>query len=339
MRRILLRRLAFLPIVLFGMSVITFALTHIVPGDPARLLAGAQAKQATVEALRHQYGLDRPLPEQYVRYVGDLVQGDLGMSITTRRPVLDDLRDFFPATVELTVAAMLIVIVAGLGLGLVAGLRRGRMADHAIRLLSIAGVSIPVFWLGIVLQILFYEKAAILPIGGRLGDFYVAPERFTGSYVVDSLVHGNGSALGSALLHLVLPAVTLAAGSLAVVTRMMRASVIEVAESDHVRAAHAKGLAPRQVIGRHIFRNALAPSTTVIGLQVGTLLAGSILTEVVFSWPGIGLYAVTAISNLDYTAIMGVTLLVSVVYILVNLAVDVAYLLLDPRIVVEGGPA
>jgi peptide/nickel transport system permease protein len=335
-RHLLLRRLAFLPLVLFGMSVITFFLTHVVPGDPARLLAGAHASKASIAALRHQYGLDRPLPTQYVTYVGDLLHGDLGMSITTRRPVLDDLREFFPATAELTIAAMVIVVVVGLGLGLLAGLRHGRAGDHAIRLLSIAGVSVPVFWLGIVLQIVFYQKLAILPVGGRLGDFYVAPDRISGSYLLDSLLHGDTAAFGSAFLHLILPAVTLAAGSLAVVTRMMRASVIDVAASDHVRAAHAKGLAPALVTHRHVFRNALIPSTTVIGLQFGTLLAGSILVEVVFSWPGIGLYAVNAISNLDYTAIMGVTLLVSLIYVLVNLAVDVAYLLLDPRIVAEG---
>lgn len=335
MRRLLLRRLAFLPLVLLGMSVITFMLTHVVPGDPARLLAGAHASKASVEALRRQQGLDRPLLEQYGDYVTGLVRGDLGTSITTRRPVLDDLRDFFPATAELTIAAMLIVAILGLGLGLVAGLNRGRPVDHAIRLLSIGGVSVPVFWLGIVLQIVFYQKAAMLPVGGRIGDFYVPPDRITGMYTLDAVLRWDWSAFTSALLHLILPAITLAAGSLAVVTRMMRASVIEVEGSDHVRAARAKGLAPRAVVGRHVLRNAMIPTTTVLGLQLGTLLAGSILTEVVFSWPGIGLYAVEAISNLDYAAIMGVTLLVSVIYVLANLAVDLAYFVLDPRIAAE----
>lgn len=332
MRRLLKRRLLTFPVVLFGMSLITFALTHLVPGDPARLLAGPRATASQVADLRRQYGLDRPLPDQYLSYMGDLLRGDLGMSITTRRPVVEDIGQFFPATVELTIAAMLLVACIGLPLGLLAGMLKGRLPDHAIRLVSIAAVSMPVFWLGILLQILFYEKLALLPASGRIGALAIPPSKVTGSYVLDSLVAGDLAAFGSALSHLLLPACTLAAGSLAVVTRMMRASVVETAEADHVRAARAKGLSGSLLVRRHVVRNALLPVTTVVGLQVGTLLAGSILTEVVFSWPGIGLYAVNAISNLDYAAIMGVTLLISAVYLVVNLVTDLVYGLLDPRI-------
>jgi peptide/nickel transport system permease protein len=332
MRRLLLRRLVSLPVVLLGMTVVTFAVTHIVPGDPARLQAGPHASEAQVQVLRHRYGYDQPLVQQYITYMGDLLHGNLGDSITTRRPVSEDLRQFFPATIELTVAAMLIVVVVGLPLGMLGGLRRGRIPDHLSRLFAIVAVSMPVFWLGIVLQILFYEKANVLPVGGRIDPSLLPPTHATGLYVIDAIWSGDTVALQSSLSHLILPAVTLAAGSLAVITRMMRASVIEVSGSDHVRASVAKGISSSLVVRRHVFPNAIIPVTTVFGLQIGTLLAGSILVEVVFSWPGIGLYAVNAISNLDFAAIMGVTLLISVTYVIVNLVVDMAYLLLDPRI-------
>ena len=282
--------------------------------------------------LRHRYGYDQPLLTQYVSYMGDLVHGNLGDSITTRRPVSEDLRQFFPATIELTSAAMLIVVVLGLPLGTLGGLRRGRIPDHVSRLLSIAAVSMPVFWLGIILQIIFYQRANILPVGGRIDPSLLPPTHTTGLYVIDAIWSGDAVALRSSLSHLILPAVTLAAGSLAVITRMTRASVIEVNGSDHVRASIAKGISRSLVVRRHVLPNAIIPVTTVFGLQVGTLLAGSILVEVVFSWPGIGLYAVNAISNLDFAAIMGVTLLISVTYVIVNLVVDIGYLLLDPRI-------
>jgi peptide/nickel transport system permease protein len=330
--RLLLRRVISLPFVLIGMSVVTFAVTHIVPGDPARLQAGPHASAAQVQVLRHRYGYDQPLLTQYVSYMGDLVHGNLGDSITTRRPVSEDLRQFFPATIELTSTAMLIVVVLGLPLGTLGGLRRGRIPDHVSRLLSIAAVSMPVFWLGIILQIIFYQRANILPVGGRIEQALLPPTHTTGLYVIDAIWSGDAVALRSSLSHLILPAVTLAAGSLAVITRMTRASVIEVNGSDHVRASIAKGISRSLVVRRHVLPNAIVPVTTVFGLQVGTLLAGSVLVEVVFSWPGIGLYAVNAISNLDFAAIMGVTLLISVTYVIVNLVVDIAYLLLDPRI-------
>jgi len=319
-------------IVLLGMSVITFALTHIVPGNPARLLAGQHATQEQVGAVAKLYGLDRPVVEQYWVYIGGLFRGDLGMSLTTRRPVADDLRQYLPATIELTTAAMLLVIGLGLPTGLLAAIRRGRPLDHLIRVATVAGVSMPIFWFGIVLQIVFYRNLQVLPIGGRLGIIDIEPPRITGAYVIDTLLAGDLDTFLSALVHLILPAATLAAGSVAVVTRMMRASAIELLDADHVRQARAKGLVERIVLGRHVFRNALIPTTTVIGLQVGTLLAGNVLTEVVFNWPGIGLYAVNAIRYLDYSAIMGVTLTVSIIYVFVNLLVDIAYVLLDPRI-------
>jgi len=332
MARYILRRLLLMVIVLLGMSVITFALTHLVPGNPARLLAGQHATQEQVAAVAKLYGLDRPVVEQYVIYVGGLFRGDLGMSLTTRRPVAADLRQYLPATIELTTAAILLVIGLGLPTGMLAAIRRGRPLDHLIRVSTVAGVSMPIFWFGIVLQIVFYRNLQLLPIGGRLGIIDIEPPRVTGAYVIDTLLAGDFGTFLSALAHLILPAATLAAGSVAVVTRMMRASAIELLDADHVRQARAKGLTEPIVLGRHVFRNALIPTTTVIGLQVGTLLAGNVLTEVVFNWPGIGLYAVNAIRYLDYAAIMGVTLTVSVIYVFVNLLADIAYVLLDPRI-------
>lgn len=332
MLRFILRRLLLMVVVLIGMSVITFSLTHLVPGNPARLLAGQHATQEQVEAVKKLYGLDRPPVEQYWIYMSGLLRGDLGLSLTTRRPVLQDMRQYLPATIELTAAAIILVIGIGLPAGVLAGVRRGRLTDHLLRISTVAGVSMPVFWFGIMLQILFYRHLQLLPIGGRLGIVDIEPPRVTGAYTLDSLIAGDITTFLSALVHLILPAATLAAGSIAVVTRMMRASIIEVLDTDYVRMARAKGLVESVVLRRHAFRTALIPTTTVIGLQVGTLLAGNVLTEVVFNWPGIGLYAVNAIRYLDYAAIMGVTLTVSIIYVFANLLVDVVYVRLDPRI-------
>jgi peptide/nickel transport system permease protein len=332
----ILRRLLLMVVVLLGMSVITFSLTHLVPGNPARLLAGQHASEEEVHAVSVLYGLDRPVPTQFWIYMSGLLHGDLGMSLTNRRPVMEDLRQYLPASAELTSAAVLLVVLVGLPVGLMAGVRRGKPSDHVLRLISVGGVSMPIFWFGIILQIVFYKQLQLLPIGGRLGILDAEPTQVTGFYLIDTLLDGDLQTFGSALVHLILPAATLAAGSLAVVTRMMRATVIEVLDADHVRTARAKGLSPATVLRRHVFRNALIPTTTVLGLQVGALLAGSVLTEVVFNWPGIGLYAVNAIKNLDYPAIMGVTLVISIIYVFVNLMVDIAYVLLDPRIGLGG---
>jgi peptide/nickel transport system permease protein len=332
MARYIARRLLLMLLVIAGMSIITFSLSRLVPGNPARLLAGPQARQEQVDALAERYRLDGPILEQYLVYMGGLVRGDLGLSVTSRRPVAEDLAQYLPATIELTATAFLITVLVGVPVGILSAARRGGPLDHATRLVSIAGVSLPIFWLGLVLQVLFYKHLGLLPIGGRLGTLDIAPSRVTGAYLVDSLLAGDFDLFRSALLHLFLPAMTLAAGSLAVVTRMMRASVLETLGADYIRTARAKGLTDASLMRRHVVRNAFIPTLTVLGLQVGYLLAGNFLVESVFNWPGIGLYAVDAISNLDYAAIMGVTLVVSVVYIVVNLIVDILYVVLDPRI-------
>ena len=332
MARYIARRLLLMLLVIFGMSVITFSLSRIVPGNPARLLAGPHARQEQVDALAARYHLTGPILDQYLVYIGGLLHGDLGLSVTTRRPVVDDLAQFLPATIELTATAFALTIVVGLPLGILSAARQGGPIDHASRLASIAGVSLPIFWLGLVLQVLFYKHLGILPIGGRLGTLDLAPPRVTGLYLVDSLLAGDFALFRSSLVHLVLPALTLAAGSVAVVTRMMRASILETMGADYVRTARAKGITEPALLRRHVLRNAFIPTLTVLGLQVGYLLAGNFLVESVFNWPGIGLYAIDAISNLDYAAIMGVTLVVSVVYVAVNLVVDILYVALDPRI-------
>jgi peptide/nickel transport system permease protein len=328
----ILRRLAFMVLVLAGMTVITFTLTHVVPGDPARLLAGQHATAEQVRTVAHMYGLDQPIPTQFWIYLTGLLHGDLGMSLTDRRPVMEDLAQFLPASMELTFTAVLLVVLVGLPVGLIAGVRRGQPIDHVLRFLTVGGVSMPIFWFGILLQIIFYKELNLLPIGGRLGIIDIEPPQVTGFYLIDTLLAGDLPTFGSALLHLILPASALAAGSIAVLSRMMRASVIEILDADHVRTARAKGLKASIVLRRHVFRNALIPTTTVLGLQIGALLAGNVLAEVVFNWPGIGLYAVNAIKNLDYPAIMGVTLVISIIYVFVNLLVDIAYVMLDPRI-------
>ena len=326
------RRLLLLVLVVAGMSLITFALTHLVPGDPARLLAGQRATQEQVEALARKYGLDRPLHEQYATYMSGLLRGDLGISMTTRRAVTKDIGQFLPATIELTLSAVVLTGLIGIPLGLLAAVNRGRIVDHVIRIFTIAGVSMPIFWLGIILQIAFARWLEILPIGGRLGIVDIPPPHVTGLYTIDSLLAGDWTTFRSSLVHLVMPAAALAVGSLAVITRMTRTSTLEVLNSDYILAARAKGLPEFTILRRHVLKNAMIPTTTVFGLQVGFLLAGNILTEVVFNWPGIGLYAVKAISYLDYSAIIGVTIIISVIYVTVNLIVDGVYLLLDPRI-------
>ncbi len=332
MVRYIVKRLALLTITLLGVLTLTFFVSHIVPGDPARLAAGVRAKPEQVEALRKRLGLDRPLWEQYGRYIVGVVRGDLGESIRTRRPVSADLAEYFPATVELTTFAMILCLVVGIPFGIVSAVKRESAVDHVSRVVATAAVSMPTFWLGLLLQLLFFRWLQILPATGRLGFYLSPPARVTGLYALDSLISGNWTALGDCLIHLILPGAALAASSMAVITRMTRSSLLEILSLDYIRTARSKGLAERLVILKHALRNALLPSLTVIGLQVGVLLAGAVLIEVVFSWPGIGLYAVQSITFIDFQAILGVTLITALVYSGVNLIVDVLYAVIDPRI-------
>jgi len=330
--RLIVRRLLFLVLVLFGLSVITFTLSHVVPNDPARLIAGPRASRSAVDKVRQEYGLDQPLVVQYVDYVRGVARFDFGRSFTSRQPVRDDLVRYLPATIELGTYAFLLSTVIGVPLGVLSAVRRDSWLDHLARFVSISGLALPIFWLALMVQYLFFGRLGWLPDGQRLPIGTDPPRSLTGLYAVDALLTGNWSLLRLVLEHLAMPVVVLAFGSLAVVTRMVRGGMLDVLNQDYVRTARAKGLAHRDVVARHALKNALLPTVTSLGLQVGLLLSGTFLVELVFSWPGIGRYAVQAIEQVDYNAIMATTLIVALIFVLVNLVVDVLYLFLDPRI-------
>ncbi len=327
-----LRRLIGIVFVMIGVSLITFVISHVVPADPAVAALGDHATDDQIAAFRAEYGLDKPVAEQYVIYMNGLLHGDLGRSIRTRRPVADDLRDFFPATFELSFAALIVSLLIGLPAGMISAVTRNRLPDHFVRLFSLVGGSLPIFWLGLMLISLFYSRLDWLPSGARLDQFLDPPRSITGLYVVDSLLTGNVATLQSSLHHLLLPAFTLGYFSTAVIARMMRSSMLEVMRQDYMLVARAKGLRQRAVILRHGLRNALIPTLTIIGVTFGSLLSGAVLTETIFSWPGLGRYATASAISLDFPAVMGVTLLAAVIYPLANLLVDLSYHWLDPRI-------
>ncbi len=328
----LLRRVVGIAAVMIGVSVITFAISHVIPADPVAAALGDHATDAQIAQFRAEYHLDRPLPEQYVTYATGILHGDLGRSIRTRRSVADDLADSFPATLELSFAALLISIVLGVPAGVWSAISRGRLPDYVVRVLSLAGGSLPVFWLGLIVIGLFYYQLGWFPGGGRLDTFVPPPTARTGLYVLDSILAGDLAALRSSLVHLVLPALTLGYFSTAVIARMTRSSMLDVLGQDYMRTARAKGLREPVIVLRHALRNALIPTVTIIGLTFGSLLSGAVLTETIFSWPGLGRYATASAVSLDFPAVLGVTLLAAVVYPVANLIVDVAYYWLDPRI-------
>jgi peptide/nickel transport system permease protein len=328
----LLRRIVGIAAVMIGVSVITFAISHVIPADPVAAALGDHATDAQIAQFRAEYHLDRPLPEQYVTYATGILRGDLGRSIRTRRSVADDLADSFPATLELSFAALLISIVLGVPAGVWSAISRGRLPDLVVRVLSLAGGSLPVFWLGLIVIGLFYYQLGWFPGGGRIDTFVPPPPTRTGLYVLDSVLAGDLTALRSSLVHLVLPALTLGYFSTAVIARMTRSSMLEVLGQDYMRTARAKGLREPVIVLRHALRNALIPTVTIIGLTFGSLLSGAVLTETIFSWPGLGRYATASAVSLDFPAVLGVTLLAAVVYPVANLIVDVAYYWLDPRI-------
>jgi peptide/nickel transport system permease protein len=323
---------------LLGITLLSFVLSHSVPADPVTANLGEQAAAdpAAVAAFRQQWGLDRPLPEQYAIYVWKLLHGDLGRSISTRQPVALDLWQHFPATVELSLVAMALSIVLGIPLGLLSAARRDTLLDQLARVASLVGVSMPIFWLGLVALLVFYAHLGWAPAPGRLGATLAAPPLVTGFLLVDSLLAGRPDVAADSLRHLALPALVLSTYNLGVVARLMRGSTLEVLGEDYVRTARAKGLAEADVVLRHAARNALIPVVTVIGLGFGRLLSGAVIIESVFAWPGLGLYAFRSATSLDFPAIMGVGMVIAAIYVSVNLLVDVAYAFIDPRIQVAG---
>jgi peptide/nickel transport system permease protein len=330
--RIVLRRAFVLLFVLLGVSFVTFFLARVAPGDPARMIAGPHADAAAIANIRALYGLDRALPEQYLRYLAGLLHGDFGTSFLTHRPVADDLRDFMPATLELAAFALLMGSTTGLLLGVAAALMHGTPGDGLARLIAIAGLSFPAFWLAMVFQLVIGVQLGWLPLGGRLDPTLSPPPAVTGFLTVDSLLSLRLDLFADALRHLFLPALTLALAEVGLMTRIVRSSMLEVLGEDYIRTAEAKGLANLRIVSRHELRNALLPAVTVLGLEIGMLAGGVFLVETIFAWPGIGRYIFDAIRASDYNAIMGVTVLVAIGYVVVNLLVDLAYVYLDPRI-------
>jgi peptide/nickel transport system permease protein len=328
------RRFAQSVLVLLLVSVGTFALAHAVPGDPIETVLGERAAgdPEIRAAAERRYGFDKPIHLQYVYFLRNLARGDLGESITTRRPVMEDLRQFVPGTIELAISAMLFAIVVGIPLGILAAVNEDRWPDHLSRFVALIGTSVPVFWLGLLALYVFFYRLQWVPGPGRLETGMQMPERITGMVTVDAALRGQWDVFRSSVMHLILPSIVLGSFALGIIARMLRSSLLAALGEDYVRTARAKGLGENRVVAGHAMRNALIPTITVLGLTFAGLLAGAVLTETIFSWPGIGRYSVQAALKLDYPGLLGVTLFVAAVYVVVNFMVDIVYGILDPRI-------
>ncbi len=325
------RRLLLLVPTLAGVSILAFLLVHFVPGDPAAVMLGERATPESIAQLRHEMGLDRPLPVQYAVFVGHLLRGDLGRSLKTREKIGVEIAERFPATFELAAAAMLLAVAVGIPAGILAARRRGSWWDAVVMSGSLLGVSMPIFWLGLLLLLLFSVELDWLPLSGRSSGSSGVPS-VTGFLVLDALAAGRPAAVWEALRHLFLPALALGTIPLAVISRMTRSSVLEVLHADYVRTAWAKGLSEQVVLAKHVLKNAFIPTLTVIGLQFGYLLGGAIITETIFAWPGIGRWLLLSVQARDIRAVQGGVLLFAFVFVLVNLVVDLLYAVVDPRI-------
>jgi dipeptide transport system permease protein len=332
MLRFILTRLSLVIPTFFGMTLLAFFLIRLVPGDPIETLAGERGIDAARHAkLLHEYGLDRPVLVQYGIYIVKVLKGDLGKSIITQEPVIREFAQLFPATIELAVCAILFALLLGIPAGIIAAVRRNSVFDHGVMATSLTGYSMPIFWWGLLLILLFSVQLGWTPVSGRMDVKYFIEPR-TGFLLLDSLMSDDKGAFLSAAKHLILPTIVLGTNPLAVVARMTRSAMLEVLGEDYIRTARAKGLPPFKVIAVHALRNALIPVVTVIGLQVGVLFTGAILTETIFSWPGVGKWLIEAINRRDYPVLQGGMLLLGVIVMTVNLLVDVAYGFINPRI-------
>ena len=317
---------------LLGVLIVTFFVSHVVPADPVGAILGPQAPPELIERIRHELGFDKPVHVQFFIYLKNVLHGDLGISLRTQNPVIEDLRRFFPATIELATTALLIGVFLGIPLGILSAVRQDRLSDHIARVFSLIGLSMPVFWLALILLLIFYYRLGWLPGPGQL-DSYIFPEKpITGLLILDSLLHRDFEVFFNALKHLILPAFVLGYFSTAAIVRVTRSSMLEVMKLEYIQTARAKGLREQVVIYKHALKNALIPVTTVIGLTYGSLLEGSVLTETVFAWPGLGRYMTSAFLFLDFNAVMGGTLLIALVFSLANLTVDILYAFLNPKI-------
>lgn len=330
----LLRRAATSLLILVGVTIVTFALTNLVPGDPVTAALGesAASNPATREAFIHEHGLDKPLVVQYGLYLSNLVRGDMGMSLTTGRPVATDLATAVPATIEVALLAIILSLAVALTLGTVAAYRRGLLTDQLVRVLTLVGLSVPTFWMALVAYYVFFLQLGIAPGSGRISPMITPPPTVTGLYTVDYILNGDPVGFMDAAAHLALPVLVLSLVTIGLLTRFVRTSVLEVLGADYVRAARAKGLSGLRIITSYVMRGASLPILTVVGVAFGSLLSGTVLVESVFGWPGLGTYAYNAARNLDLPGVMGVGLVVGVIYIGINLIVDLLYGVLDPRV-------
>lgn len=331
MGKFLIRRLLESIPVIFGVSVLVFLLVHFIPGDPATALLGERATDENVAAIRERLGLNKPLPEQYLIWVGNMLQGDLGDTVRGNIPVEREIAARFPATMELSMVALFLATILGVPIGVFSAVKRNSWFDTTSMFGALFGVSIPIFVLGLLLIFFVGVELRWLPFVGRL-DPTIPVERITGLYLIDAPLRGNWTAFVDALEHLILPAITLMTIPLAVIARITRSAMLEVLNQDYIRTARAKGLRERTVIQMHALRNALLPVVTIIGLQLGTLLSGAVLTETIFSWPGIGKWLFDSIVARDYPIVQAVTLLIAMIYVFVNLGVDILYTVFDPRV-------
>lgn len=329
--RYISERVLQLLLTLLGISIVVFLVLRVVPGDPAIAMLGEQADPARLADVRHRLGLDQPLPVQYLVYVKGAVVGDLGSSILTGQPVAPELIKRFPATLELALVSLGIAVVVGIPLGVIAALRRGEPIDTLAMMVSLGGISTPLFWLGLMLIWVFSVKLGVLPVHGRISPG-VSIANITGFYVLDSIMSGDWRGLTETTRHLILPAVALSAYPLGQVARITRSNVLEVLSKEYVRTARAKGLRQLVVIGRHALPNAMIPVVTVLGLQLGRLLGGAVVTEIVFSWPGVGRFVVNGVMLRDYPVVQGGVMVITACFALINLFVDLSYCFLDPRI-------
>ncbi len=328
----ILKRLAWMVFVLFGVMTVVFFISRVIPADPVAAMLGGQAPPELIEQVRAKWNLDKPLYDQYLIYLWRLLQGDLGVSISTGKPVAEDLLQFFPATFELATAATILSIFFGIILGIISAVRSGRVMDHLSRLSALLGISMPVFWLGLLMLLLFYYLLGWLPGAGQLPYYMSRPPRVTGLITIDSLIAGRFDAFQSALKHLVMPAVVLSFFGIAAVSRITRSSMLDVLREEYINTARAKGLREANVVLKHALKNAMLPVSTISGITYGRLLEGSVITETIFAWPGLGRYATNAFLALDFPAVVGSTMLIALLYALTNLVVDISYAYLNPKI-------
>lgn len=332
------KRLIYLVVMLFGVATLVFILTKMIPGDPtvANLSQRALNDPEVVAAYRAKYGLDQPDFVQYILYIKNLLHLDLGTSIRTNKPVLDELARCYPATIELALFAIILAALLGILFGVISAMKRNSILDQAVRALSVTGVSIPSFWFALLVLYFFYYKLHIFPGPGRLSNSFSAPATVTGMYVIDSLIEGNPAKALDALQHLILPGLVLAAFTMGLITRTTRSNLLDVMSTDYIRTARAKGLSRVGLIVRHALGNALIPVLTVIGLGLGNLLGGMVLVETIFNWPGVGQFAYESVLSVDYPSIIGVALLIALNYMVINTVVDILYGVIDPRVRCNG---